>query len=97
MIASVSISIEIHQTNKNYLVFIQNMCLSVPGKIIEIKENGDCTVDYVAEKRNARIMTEDIRLGDYVIVSNKIVVMKVPKEQAEDYLNAIKKRNEFRR
>ncbi|MFH1521854.1 MAG: HypC/HybG/HupF family hydrogenase formation chaperone [archaeon] len=66
------------------------MCLSIPGKIIEIKANGDCVVDYEAEKRKAKILTDDIKLGDYVIVSNKIVVMKVPKEQATDYLNVIR-------
>ena len=66
------------------------MCLSIPGKVIEIKENGDCVVDYETEKRTGKILTSDIELGDYVILSNKIVVMKVPAEQAEDYLNAIK-------
>ena len=67
------------------------MCLAIPGKIIEIKENGDCTVDYETEKRVAKILTEDFKLGDYVIVSNQIVVMKVPTEQAQDYLNVLKK------
>ncbi len=66
------------------------MCLSVPGKVIEISENGDCVVDYEAEKREAKILTDGIELGDYVIVSNKIVVMKVPEDQAIDYLNAIR-------
>ncbi len=66
------------------------MCLSVPGKVIEISENGDCVVDYEAEKREAKILTDDIELGNYVIVSNKIVIMKVPKDQAVDYLNAIR-------
>lgn len=66
------------------------MCLSIPGKIIKIKENKDCIVDYVAEKRTAKIFTDDINIGDYVIVSNKVVVMKIPKDQALDYLNAIK-------
>ena len=66
------------------------MCLSIPGKIIEIKENGECIVDYVSEKRTAKILTDDINTGDYVVVSNKIVVMKVTKDQAIDYLNMIK-------
>ena len=47
-------------------------------------------MDYETEKRTGKILTSDINLGDYVILSNKIVVMKVPAEQAEDYLNAIK-------
>lgn len=66
------------------------MCLSVPGKVIEIEKDGSCIVDYEAEKREATILSNDIEVGDYVIVSNKIVVMKVPKDQAVDYLNAIR-------
>jgi hydrogenase maturation factor len=66
------------------------MCLSIPGKIIEIKEDGECIVDYETEKRTGKILTPDINLGDYVILSNKIVVMKVPEEQAQKYLDAIK-------
>ena len=66
------------------------MCLSIPGKIIEIKEDGMCIVDYETEKREGKILTDGINLGDYVILSNKIVVMKVPENQATDYLNAIK-------
>ncbi len=66
------------------------MCLAIPGKIIEIKEDGSCIVDYVAEKRDAKIFTDDIKLGDYVIVSNKVVVMRVPEEQANSYLDSIK-------
>jgi len=66
------------------------MCLSIPGKIIEIKKNGDCIVDYESEKRTAKILTNDFKLGDYVIVSSKVVVMKVPDDQAKEYLNAIR-------
>lgn len=66
------------------------MCLAIPGKVIEIKKDGSCVVDYEFEKRTAKIFTDDISIGDYVIVSNKIVVMKVPESQAVDYLNAIR-------
>ena len=65
------------------------MCLSIPGKIIEIKEDGNCIVDYISEKRDAKIFTDDVSMGDYVIVSNKVVVMKVPEDQALDYINVI--------
>ena len=67
------------------------MCLAIPGKIIEIKEDGSCIVDYEVEKREAKIFTDDIGLGDYVIVSNKIVVLKVPLNQVKDYLNMVNK------
>jgi hydrogenase maturation factor len=66
------------------------MCLAIPGKVVEIDKEGNCVVDYVVEKRTAKIFTDDVGVGDYVIVSNKVVVMKIPEEQAVDYLNAIK-------
>jgi hydrogenase maturation factor len=65
------------------------MCLSVPGKIVEIRDNGSCVVDYVAEKRDAQIFNDEFKVGDYVVVSNKIVIMKVPEEEAREYLNVI--------
>ena len=66
------------------------MCLAIRGKIIEVKENGDCIVDYEAEKREAKLFMDDVGVGDYVVVSNKIVVMKVPEDEAIDYLNTIR-------
>ncbi|MCF7910290.1 HypC/HybG/HupF family hydrogenase formation chaperone [Candidatus Pacearchaeota archaeon] len=66
------------------------MCLAIPGKVIEIKEDGSCIVDYETEKREAKIFTDDIKLGDYVIVSQKIIINKVPEEKARAFLNEIK-------
>ena len=66
------------------------MCLAIPGKIIEVDEEGNCVVDYVAEKRDAKIFTDGIGIGDYVIVSNKVVVMKLPEDEAVEWLNAVK-------
>mgnify|MGYP000252812182 CR=1 FL=1 len=48
------------------------MCLAIPGKIIEVDEEGNCVVDYVAERRGAKILMDGFGVGDYVIVSNKI-------------------------
>lgn len=64
------------------------MCLSIPGKIVEAKGD-DVVVDYGAEKREAKNFI-DAKLGEWVIISNKIVVIKVPEEQAEAYLDSIK-------
>lgn len=67
------------------------MCLAIPGKIVEMSEEGDCVVDYVAEKRDAKNFMDDIEVGDYVIVSNKVVVMKVPEDDAKQFLEALEK------
>jgi len=65
------------------------MCLSIPGKVIEI--NGDeAIVDYEFEKRTAKLFSDDFSVGDYVVVSNKVVVLKIPENQARSYLNLIK-------
>ncbi len=62
------------------------MCLAFPGKIVEIKGE-DAVVDYGDEKREARLLNKDIKLGDYVVVQNKLILQKVPEKQA---LEAIK-------
>ena len=61
------------------------MCLAFPGKIIEI--NGDLVkVDYGSEVREAGILGDEFKIGDYVIVQNKVVVEK---EKAESFLELI--------
>lgn len=65
------------------------MCLAIPGKVIEI-EKDKFVIDYGSEKREAIMsVVDDLKLGDYVIVSNKIIVTKVPEEQAEKYLEIV--------
>lgn len=58
------------------------MCLSVPGKIIEI--SGDkAIVDYQGEKREvSTALKKDLKVGDYVIVSAKFVMEIIPEEEA---------------
>ncbi len=65
------------------------MCLAVPGKITEINED-IATVDYGSEKRQAKIVQGDFKVGDYVIVSAQIVSEKVPEEKVNGWLELIK-------
>lgn len=57
------------------------MCLAIPGKIVKI-EGDNAIVDYVAEKRAAKIFSLDVSVGDYVIVQQKIVVQKILEKEA---------------
>jgi hydrogenase expression/formation protein HypC len=66
------------------------MCLAIPGKVIEIKDNGECVVDYDGETREASIPKKDINVGDYVIVSQKIVIKKLDEKVAKETLEYIK-------
>ena len=64
------------------------MCLAFPGKIVEI--NGDMAkVDYVSEIREVGILSDEFKIGDYVIVQNKVIVEKIEKERAESFLELI--------
>jgi hydrogenase expression/formation protein HypC len=66
------------------------MCLAIPGKIIQIK-NDLAIVDYETEKREARIVRGNFKVGDYVMVQAKIVVEKIPKEQVKAWLEVVNK------
>jgi len=57
------------------------MCLAVPGKIIEIK-NGMATIDYGSEQREASTALLDCEVNDWVIVSAKFVMRKIPEDEA---------------
>lgn len=65
------------------------MCLTIPGKIIKI-EGDVATLDYGSEKREAKIVEGDYKVGDCVLVQAKIVVEKVPEEQMNGWLEVLK-------
>lgn len=68
------------------------MCLAIPGKIISIEkkdENEKFVIDYGAEKREALGSAIDVKKGDYVIVSNKIIVTKVSEEDAKNFYSML--------
>lgn len=59
------------------------MCLSIPGKIIKI-EDEIATIDYQGETREASIVLKDnAEVGDWVIVSAKMVMEIVPEDEAQ--------------
>jgi hydrogenase assembly chaperone HypC/HupF len=65
------------------------MCLSIPGKVASIRK-GKIIIDYSGEKREANLALTDIKVGDWVIVKEKIIIERIPKEEAEKYLKLIK-------
>ena len=64
------------------------MCLAVPGKIVRI-EGDVATVDYGSERRVARIVSGEYSIGDYVIVSAKVVSEKVDEEQVKGWMELL--------
>jgi len=64
------------------------MCLTIPGKIIKI-ENNIATLDYGSEKREAKIIEQGFKVGDFVLVQAKIVIEKVSEEQMKGWLEVL--------
>lgn len=70
------------------------MCLSIPGLVVKIsgKKKEDVTVDYGSEKREVKnIMLKNLKVGDYVIISNQMVIQRIPEKEANRQLEAMKK------
>jgi len=60
------------------------MCYAIPGKVIEVdSEKNEAIVEYGKEKRTAQCFFE-VKEGDYVIVSQKIIIKKVPEDEAKE-------------
>ncbi len=66
------------------------MCLAVPGKIIRINDSV-ATIDYGNEKREANCSMVECKVGEYVIVSNRMVIDKVSEKEAIESLKMYKK------
>jgi len=75
---------------KNKQQFIFLMCLQVPGKVIEIKENR-ALIDYEIEKRTALIADIKPKKGDWVIVVGQFIIDIVSEENAKISLEHWKK------
>ena len=71
------------------------MCLAVPGKIIEIKDKKSI-IDYIDEKREADCSLIKCNPGEYVIVSNGMVIDKILEKEALEslkmYQDAVKEK-----
>ncbi|MCE4622032.1 MAG: HypC/HybG/HupF family hydrogenase formation chaperone [Desulfurococcales archaeon] len=67
------------------------MCLGIPGKVVQIKDNGIAVVEFsdgVSIETDANTI-EGIRPGDYVIVHAGIIISKLTEEQMEEWARDI--------
>ena len=65
------------------------MCLAVPGKIIEIIDN-IALIEFGNEKRKADCSLLKCEIGEFVIVSNGMIIDKIPKKEALESLKMYK-------
>ncbi|MDN5320803.1 MAG: hydrogenase expression/formation protein HypC [Thermococcaceae archaeon] len=64
------------------------MCLAMPAKVVEIKDNV-AIVDFGGVRREARIdFVKDVKVGDYVIVHTGFAIEKLDEKTALESLKA---------
>ena len=69
------------------------MCLAIPGKVLSIDTNVQPTMGVVSfggvEKRVCLEWTDDVKLGDYVIVHVGFAISRMDEEEALETLKLI--------
>lgn len=70
------------------------MCLTIPAKILEIKKNNKAIADFNGKKQEVDIqLVDNIKVGEYALISNGFIIKKVPVDEAEEILKEIKEVN----
>ena len=66
------------------------MCLSIPSKVVEIDADNYATVDTMGVKRKVTLdlISEEVIVGDYVLIHVGFAMNKINKEDALDSLKA---------
>jgi len=64
------------------------MCLSVPGKVVEVRED-EIVLEYPGEVRRVEVSLVDLEVGDFCIVAGGIVVDRIEKKRAEKFLEVL--------
>jgi hydrogenase assembly chaperone HypC/HupF len=74
------------------------MCLSIPVKILELKKNNKAIADFGPAKNGVNKkeevdtqLVEDIKIGDFALISNGFIIKKIPPNEAEEIFKEVKK------
>ncbi len=80
------------------------MCLAIPSKVVEIRDNNLAVVDTMGVKREVslELVSDEIKVGDYVLIHVGFVIQKLDEEEAlkslelfEELAREIEKHEEF--
>jgi len=65
------------------------MCLAVPSKIVEIKDNGMAVVDVrgVRKEVSLELMEEEVKEGDYVLVHVGFAIRRIDTDVLKEFLD----------
>ena len=65
------------------------MCLAIPSKVIEIKDESTVIVDTMGSKRlvSTMLLEEPAVIGDYLLIHVGYAMQKIDEKEAEESLN----------
>lgn len=64
------------------------MCLTIPKKVVEIKENSVIVENYNGDRQELKSIVE-LAIGDFVLSQQNVVIEKMDKIQAVEILNIL--------
>lgn len=67
------------------------MCLAVPGKILEIRDDAQASVDMMGVTRSVSLrLTPDAQVGDFVLVHAGFAIEVIDAEQARETIDILR-------
>ena len=67
------------------------MCLAVPGKILEIRDDAQASVDMMGVTRSVSLrLTPDAQAGDFVLVHAGFAIEVIDAEQARETIGILR-------
>lgn len=67
------------------------MCLAVPGKILEIRDDAQASVDMMGVTRDVSLrLTPDAQVGDFVLVHAGFAIEVIDAEQARETIDILR-------
>ncbi len=68
------------------------MCLAIPSKIVEIRENNTAVVDTLGVKRviSLELLGDEVKEGDYVLIHVGFAIQKLSEGEALESLELFK-------
>ncbi len=68
------------------------MCLAIPSRVVEIKDDNIAVVDTMGSKRlvSTMLLEEQAKIGDYLLIHVGYAMQKIDEDEAIESLNLFK-------
>lgn len=67
------------------------MCLTIPKKVVEIRDDSVVVLTHTGDRQELKTLIRSLRVGDFVISQQNIIMEKMRKKDAEEMIELISK------